>query len=92
MANKPLDSFCAKLNSTGRIQKCELLSSSLTADFYAKLVVKAYQLRRQIDLIGWNRPKLEVLLRCLYHSFQVLHHTVFDHQGFLLGLNLCGLR
>ena len=40
-------------------EKCELLSSSLTADFYDKLTVKAYQLRRQIDLIGWNRSKLK---------------------------------
>ena len=59
MEKRPLDIWCVRLNSTGTSKKCELLSSSLTADFYAKLVVKANQLRCQIDLVGWNRPKLK---------------------------------
>ncbi len=33
MANKPLGILCAGLNSTGHIEKCEKLVSSLTADF-----------------------------------------------------------
>ena len=51
--------FCVKLNSTGYIKECEMFASSQTADFYAKLVVEAYQLRCRTAFVGWNRPKLK---------------------------------
>lgn len=60
MANKPLEAQCARLNSTGHIQKMCFSSFQSDSRFCEWLTSVAYQLRRQIDLIRVNRPKLKL--------------------------------
>ena len=80
-------------NSTAKVVEAFLSSGSEPEQGYKACAI----LTKLGDRYGHNRlenacSKVWELTSTPYHSFQVLHHTVFDHQGFLLGLNLCGLR
>lgn len=57
----------------------------------------ALNIQKPLEILVTDEDKHGTDIACMSDFFgiyieQVLHHTVFDHQGFLLGLNLCGLR
>lgn len=51
-------------------KKCEKFTSSLTAGFFNELLVEAYQLGREVDLVRGNPPELKCFQGFFSHGFQ----------------------
>jgi len=54
------NSVCETEFHQPQVKICEMANSSLTAVFLFGLSVEAYQLRRKIDLVRFDRPELKL--------------------------------